>query len=67
MFDPVTAEFMRAAPALPGLNPAELPQLLTAQYAELIARRLRRAEGAEDAGDDAAFEGEWPLARFRRR
>lgn len=64
MFDPVTAEFMRAAPALPGLNPAELPQLLTAQYAELIARRLRRAEGAEDAGDDAAFEREWPLARI---
>lgn len=64
MFDPVTAEFMRAAPALPGLNPAELPKLLTAQYAELIARRLRRAEGAEDAGDDAAFEGEWPLARI---
>ncbi|WP_109050251.1 DEAD/DEAH box helicase [Azospirillum sp. TSA6c] len=64
MFDPVTAEIMRGAPALPGLNPAELPQLLTARYAELVARRLRRAEGTEDAGDDAAVEGEWPLARI---
>ena len=64
MFDPVTAEFIRAAPALPGLNPAELPQRLTRQYAELVARRLRRAEGAEDAADDAAVDGEWPLARI---
>lgn len=64
MFDPVTAEIMRSAPALPGLNPAELPQLLTAQYAELVARRLRRVEGAEDAAVDGAVDGEWPLARI---
>lgn len=64
MFDPVTAEIMRTAPALPGLNPAELPQLLTAQYAELVARRMRRVEGAEDAAGDGAADGEWPLARI---
>lgn len=64
MFDPVTAEIMRTAPALPGLNPAELPQLLTAQYAELAARRMRRVEGAEDAAGDGAADGEWPLARI---
>lgn len=64
MFDPVTAEIMRTAPALPGLNPADLPQLLTAQYAELAARRMRRVEGAEEAAGDGAADGKWPLARI---
>lgn len=64
MFDPVTAEIMRTAPALPGLNPAELPQLLTAQYAELVARRMRRVEGDEDAAGYGAAEGEWSLTRI---
>lgn len=64
MFDPVTAGIMRTAPALPGLNPDELPQLLTAQYAELVARRMRRVEGAEEAEGDSTADGEWPLARI---
>lgn len=64
MFDPVTAEIIRSAPALPGLNPDDLPQLLTRQYAQLVARRLRRVEGAEEEAGDGASEGEWPLARI---
>lgn len=62
MFDPVTASFLRSAPALPGLDPATLPQTLTARYAELVARRLRRAEGEGPA--ETPEEGAWPLARI---
>ena len=64
MFDPVTADFLRSAPALPGLDPEVLPQLLTAQYAELVARRLSMTEGGVgDAGDGAA-ETDWPLTKI---
>jgi len=62
MFDPVTAALMRSAPELPGLDPAELPQTLTARYAELVARRLRRTEGEETS--EAEQESAWPLARI---
>lgn len=60
MFDPVTAAFLRRAPALPDLNPQTLPQTLTARYAELVARRLRQSEGAAEGGT----EGPWPLTRI---
>jgi DEAD/DEAH box helicase len=62
MFDPVTAAFLQRAPALPDLNPATLPQTLTARYAELVARRLRQVGGDEVAGQQE--EGEWPLTRI---
>ena len=62
MFDSETAEIMRAAPALPGLDPAELPQILTEQYAQLVARRLRRVDGPDDATVEAA--NAWSLARI---
>lgn len=63
MFDPVTADFLRSAPALPGLDPEVLPQLLTAQYAQLVARRLRMTEGGDEAADGEA-DTDWPLARI---
>lgn len=63
MFDPVTAEFLRSAPALPGLDPEVLPQLLTAQYAQLVARRLRMTEGGDEAADGET-DTDWPLARI---
>ncbi|MRG73923.1 DEAD/DEAH box helicase [Alphaproteobacteria bacterium HT1-32] len=63
MFDPVTAEFLRSAPALPGLDPDELPQLLTAQYAEFAARRLRMVEGGDESADDGT-DTDWPLTRI---
>src|SRR5690606_37948377 len=61
MFDPATAAFLRSAPGLPGLDPADLPQLLTERYAELVARRLRRTEGEEGAAEEEPVE--WPLSR----
>lgn len=61
MFDPVTAAFLRTAPALPGLNPEELPQILTERFAYLVARRLRQAEDEAIAEQD---DEDWPLARI---
>lgn len=59
MFDPVTSELLRSAPALPGLDPADLPEKFAEGYAELVARRLRGAEG-----DPISDEGQWPLSRI---
>src|SRR5262245_65364950 len=58
MFDPVTTALLRAAPAVPGLNPENIPQLLTRHYASLIAARLR---GTAYAAHD---DDEWPLERI---
>lgn len=58
MFDPVTAHFLRQAPALSDLDPQRLPQIMTARYAELVARRLRQAD------DNSVDEGDWPLTRI---
>src|SRR5262245_8828674 len=58
MFDPVTTALLRAAPAVPGLNPENIPQLLTRHYASLIAARLR---GTAYAAHD---DDEWPLGRI---
>ncbi len=52
MFDAATADLIRQAPAIRGVDPAFLPQDLTRAYAELVALRLR--EG--DPGADAARE-----------
>ena len=57
MFDVQTAELLEAAPAVPGLDPAQLPQLLTRHYAQLVARRLRGSQRDDDEGTD------WPLER----
>jgi hypothetical protein len=46
MFDATTAALLRSAQAMPGLNPELIPALLTAQYANLAAARLR-GEDAE--------------------
>lgn len=58
MFDERTAAILREAPEVPGLAAADLPQILTRQYARLVSRRLR--------GDDpdARGEEEWPLDRI---
>lgn len=58
MFDAQSAELLEAAPKVRGLNPAELPQLLTRNYAQLVARRLRGAQREENA------EVEWSLERI---
>ena len=61
MFDPETSQLLRQAPVLPGLDPAVMPQVLTARYAELVARRLRAAEG-ETVHETEDID--WPLARI---
>jgi hypothetical protein len=59
LFDPVTASLLRSAPALPELDPQDLPQILTRQYARLVSGRLRGV--SEDTSRSA---DEWPLERI---
>lgn len=59
MFDAETAELLRSAPGVPGLDPASIPALLTKHYADLVSARLR---GAGEAPGEA--ETEWPLERI---
>ena len=59
MFDATTAALLRSAPALPGLNPTRIPALLTAQYANLAAARLR---GGDENLDDLVAT--WSLERL---
>lgn len=61
MFDPETSQLLRSAPALPGLDAARMPQVLTARYAELVARRLRATEGETVSESE---DSEWPLTRI---
>lgn len=48
MFDAETAALLRSAPAVPGLDPANLPALLTEHYARLAAARLGGLDGVPD-------------------
>src|SRR5260221_2209114 len=48
MFDPATAELLRSAPRVPGLDPKEIPALLTRHFADLVSARLR---GVGEGGD----------------
>ena len=59
MFDATTAALLRSAPAMPGLDPGNIPALLTAQYANLAAARLR----GDDEGLDDLVEA-WSLERL---
>jgi hypothetical protein len=50
---------LRSAPAVPGLNPQDIPALLTRHYANLVSARLRAdAHEPEEAGEA------WPLERI---
>lgn len=59
MFDAVTAQLLRSAPAAPGLDPQSIPALLTQHYANLVSARLRGT--TSDAGGADAI---WPLERI---
>ncbi len=52
MFDPVTAALLRSAPAVEGLDPDLIPQMLTEAFAGLVAERLAGEHGETD---DAAW------------
>jgi hypothetical protein len=56
MFDAVTSTLLRSAPSVPGLDPQEIPALLTQHYANLVSNRLRGGEGANPAADDWTLE-----------
>lgn len=60
MFDPETARLLRSAPELPGLNPNNIPQLLTGHFAQLVSMRLR----GEIAENDHYGNNEWNLHRI---
>lgn len=60
MFDPVSAELLRSAPELPGLDPNRIPQILTREYAQLVSMRLRGAVEETDLDVDV----EWNLDRI---
>lgn len=59
MFDSTTAALLRSAPPMPGLDPSDIPALLTAQYANLAAARLR---GGDENLDDLVEA--WSLERI---
>jgi ATP-dependent RNA helicase HelY len=48
MFDAATAELIRAAPALSGVDPATLPQELTSVYSDIVVLRLKGAALDDD-------------------
>lgn len=60
MFDPETSSLLRSAPELQGLDPNNIPQILTSNYARLVSMRLRGA--AEE--ENVAGSKEWPLDRI---
>ncbi|MCC8978561.1 DEAD/DEAH box helicase [Bradyrhizobium acaciae] len=60
MFDAATAQLLRSAPPVPGLDPENIPALLTMHYANLVSARLSAA-GPGAADDD---ESGWTLERI---
>ena len=56
MFDPETAKLLRSAPEFEGLDPENLPKLLTDHYAKIIAVRL--------GGEKIPEENSWTLDRI---
>jgi superfamily II DNA/RNA helicase len=59
MFDPATAQLLRSAPPVPGLDPQNIPALLTRHYANLVSARL---SGTGDAASDGEIG--WTLERI---
>jgi superfamily II DNA/RNA helicase len=60
MFDAASAQLLRSAPAVPGLDPQDIPALLTRHYASLVSARLRGV-GEDGAGDTG---GAWTPERI---
>ena len=52
MFDAATAELLGSAPAVPGLDPQDIPALLTTHYANLVSARLMGAVDAPSAANE---------------
>lgn len=58
MFDEESAELLRSAPGLTGLDSDEIPAMLANAYAGLVAQRLSGERATADADHD------WPLSRL---
>src|SRR4051812_33399420 len=59
MFDATTAQLLRSAPDVPGLDAENIPALLTEHYANLVSSRLRGGPRDPDNADDP-----WPPQRI---
>lgn len=59
MFDADTAALLQSAPEMPGLNPSELPAILTRHYTILVSSRLA---GVDSSTDD--LDKGWSLERI---
>jgi ATP-dependent RNA helicase HelY len=55
MFDAATAELIRAAPALTGVDPLTLPQELTRIYSDLVVIRLKGTALSDDPEEQQAL------------
>ena len=54
MFDPTTADLIRRAPPLEGLDATSLPDRLTDFYASIVTARLRLRSGEDIADEELA-------------
>lgn len=54
MFDPQSARLLQSAPAIPGVEPEDMPRLLTEIYSELVTSRVRGENG--DGRNGASFQ-----------
>lgn len=59
MFDAKTAELLQSAPEVPGLNPDELPAILTNCYINLVSARIAEVDSSIDDSDKG-----WSLERI---
>ena len=56
MFDAATSALLRSAPAVPGLDPNDIPQLITEHYAALVSARLRGTSDGKPADEHWTLE-----------
>lgn len=59
MFDAATSQLLRSAPGVPGLNPQDIPALLTRHFANLVSARLTGVVDGPSDTDEA-----WPPERI---
>ena len=55
MFDPITADLIRSAPPLEGLDLKGLPRELTDAFATVVSARIRLRTGALVIGTEPAI------------
>lgn len=56
MFDPETSRLLGSAPELIGLNPSDLPRILTSHYATLVSARIRGDRDFETESSEWSLE-----------